>query len=69
MIHEPLIEVTCDGESCDDAIRIEPEFMYRDYSGKNGDYDCSDDAIEKQLLGEGWVVEGGKHYCDPGCKP
>jgi hypothetical protein len=65
MLHDATIEVTCDG--CSSAITIEPEFVYRDYSGKNGYYDTSDDAIEAKLVIEGWEVLDGKHYCEA-CK-
>lgn len=64
-IHDATVEVTCDG--CSSAITIEPEFVYLNYSGKDGHYDTRDEAIEGKLETEGWEVEDGKHYCED-CK-
>jgi hypothetical protein len=68
VIHDARVEVTCDGDGCAVGIEIEPEFCYRDYSGRNGYYDTSDAAIERKLEHEGWFVQDGKHYCED-CKP
>ena len=67
-IYDPKIEVVCDG--CGETDEVTPEYVYRDYSGKNGYYDCSDEAIEKKLASSdfGWTVSDGKHYCED-CKP
>jgi hypothetical protein len=63
MIHEPTIIVECD--FCQDTVEVQPEYKYRDYSGKNGEYDCSDSAIEEDVISLGWMVtEDDKHKCD-----
>lgn len=64
MIHDPKIEVTCDGEGCGESIEIQPDYKYLDYSGKNGFYDCSDTAIIKQLERDGWTEKDGKTFCE-----
>jgi hypothetical protein len=62
MIEDPTIRCTCD--KCGDVIEVEPEFGYQDYSGNNGFYDCSNDAIEAKLRDDfQWQCEDGKHYC------
>lgn len=67
MIHDAKVEVTCDGKGCGESIEIEPEYVYRNYSGSSGYYDTSDDAIERKLEREGWTVLDGQHYCED-CK-
>lgn len=66
-IFDAKVEVTCDGEHCRESIQIQPDFVYRDYSGKSGHYDTRDSAIEEILVSEGWAVEDGKHLCES-CK-
>ena len=61
MIHDPRVEVTCDGNGCTESLEIQPNY---DLSGMNGSYDCSDYAIEKQIKADGWSVEDGNHYCE-----
>lgn len=67
MIHDPQVEVTCDGKWCDESIHITPEYTYNDYSGKSGQYACEDSDIEAKLLAEDWIVCNGKHYCCEEC--
>lgn len=62
MIHDPTIDITCD--KCDNEIVFEPEFKFRDYSGKNGEYDCSTRAIEEWLETQNWVSNDDEHYCE-----
>jgi hypothetical protein len=77
MLHDPFVEVTCDGEGCRETIDVEMEFFYLDYSGKNGYYDHEDGKIEAKLVEEfEWIVvpsddedESNKHYCNKGCVP
>ena len=69
MIFDAKVEVTCDGQNCQESVLIEPEYTYPDYSGKGGSYDTSTEAIERKLRREGWLTEGGKQYCSEGCKP
>lgn len=66
-IHDATVEVTCDGKDCTCSLTVEPDFVYRDYSGKNGYYNTSDDAIGEKLEIEGWIVQDGKHPCEA-CK-
>ena len=68
MIHDATVEVTCDGERCSVSIMVSPEYVYRSYSGKDGYYDTSEDALTDKITAEGWTVEDGKHYCE-GCRP
>ena len=67
MIHDPKVEVTCDGKGCQAHIPIEPEYTYNNYSGDSGQYECGDDAIEERLESRRWVVQDGKHYCCNDC--
>jgi hypothetical protein len=68
MIHDPTVEVTCDNEDCGDSVFVELDYVYHDYSGRNGQYDTEDKTIERQLENEhGWVVVDGKHYCCDDC--
>jgi hypothetical protein len=68
MIHDAVVRVSCDGDGCSEEIEIQPEFVYRDYSGRSGYYDTSDEAIEKKVAQEGWFAQGDKHYCES-CGP
>lgn len=67
MIHDAKVEVTCDGEHCMESIEVEPEFVYPDYSGKNGYYNTKDSALEKLIEQAEWQVKDGKHFCE-GCQ-
>lgn len=63
MICDPQIEVICD--ECNNSNFITPNYVYNDYSGTTGYYDCRDSSIGKQLESEGWTIpEEGKHVCD-----
>jgi hypothetical protein len=68
-IHDPRIEVTCDGEGCRESIEVIPDYKYRSMASSSGFYDCSDSAIEDKLTDEGWLVENGKYFCGENCKP
>lgn len=68
MIHNAMVEVTCDGKSCNYSMWVKPDFVYPDYSGKNGYYDTSDSSIEKKLVSDDWIVEDSKHYCCEDCE-
>jgi len=58
MIHDPTIEVTCDGEHCPEWILLPP-------LGAN----ARDSLIDREVEREGWIVSDGKHYCSEECKP
>jgi len=63
MIHDPQIEITCDGVNCPDSITVQPEYVYSNYGGGGGRYNTDDDAIESLLTSAGWLVQNGKHFC------
>jgi len=66
MIHDATVEVTCD--NCPEYVRVEPEYVYHSHSGRSGQYDTSDSAIERELVREHeWIVIDGKHYCCRAC--
>lgn len=68
MIHDAKVEVTCDGEHCQESIDIEPSWVYASWNENSGFYDCSESAIEKKLIAEGWDIgKNGTHLCE-GCK-
>ena len=68
MIHEATVAVTCDGDSCTEAELITLEYVYHDYSGKNGEYKSDDESLEERLKDQfEWVVNDGKHYCCEEC--
>ncbi len=69
MIHDATVVVTCDGDSCWESETVELDYIYYDYSGKNGAYNSDDSAIEEELERRGdWIVDDGKHYCCQECK-
>ena len=64
MIHDAFVEVTCDGTNCTYSINLDLDYVYFDYSGKNGGYDAEDSSLEEKLKTEHeWIVLDGKHYC------
>ena len=68
MIHGAFIEVTCDASRCLSSEWVDLEFVYPDYSGKNGWYDHKDESVEEKLVEDfEWVVVDGKHYCCQDC--
>ena len=63
MICDPTVEIICD--ECSESKFITPNYVYNDYSGNSGHYDCRDSSLEKQLKSDGWECpEEGKHICD-----
>ena len=68
MIHGAFIEVTCDAPRCISSEWVELDFVYPDYSGKNGLYDHDDKNIEEKLTEDHeWVVIDGVHCCCEDC--
>lgn len=63
MIHDAMVEVTCDGKDCRDSIDIEL------HAGGRNTYFAADSVIERDLACEGWIIEEGKHYCCGDCVP
>ena len=64
MIHDPKIEVTCDGEGCVAITEVEPKYVYGTVFGSGGQYDCSEQAVEKAILLDNWTIVNGKHFCE-----
>lgn len=62
MIGEP--EISCECDECGDTEIIKPRFVFYDYSGDNGTYDCSDEAIIRELKKQGWAYSEGVLFCD-----
>ena len=59
MIHEPEVEVTCDGEKCINESHV---FLPMDWGV--GGYDLEEKKAENLLINDhGWTVKEGKHYC------
>ena len=65
MIYDPKIECECD--ECQTTAEVSPPYKYTDYSGSNGHYDCSDEAVFELLAGQGWVYSDGVLFCNE-CK-
>lgn len=57
MIHDPELEVTCDGTDCEVSV-------YLPMGWTVGGYNLTDDATEKLLTNDhDWLVMGESHYC------
>ncbi len=70
MIHGAFMEVTCDGIECTSSEWVELDFVYRDYSGKDGFYEHADGKIEEKLVNDHkWTVADSKQYCCDECMP
>jgi len=75
MIHDAHMEVTCDGDGCNETVNVPMEFVYLDYTGKNGLYNHESSKIEATLDEDfEWVIvtidDGdNKHFCNVGCIP
>lgn len=72
MIHDAMVEVTCDNQGvkgfCKSSVMVELDFAHNDYSGDSGQYDHSDKKIERRLISSHeWIVKDGKHYCCQAC--
>jgi hypothetical protein len=68
MIHRVEVEVTCDGKNCSEAERVEPEYLYRNYSETSGYYDTTPKGIQKKLKADyGWFIKDDKEYCCEEC--
>ncbi|MCP4569127.1 MAG: hypothetical protein GY841_16250 [FCB group bacterium] len=72
MISDAYVDVMCDNPDCTESIQIELSYRYRNMLPSSGYYDSSDDSIEKELMGESWVVLHGnghdlRHFCCKNC--
>ena len=61
MIYDAKVEVHCDGCQ-NEFVEIVLEYVYTDYSGKNGHYDDSK-VIETLEDEHEWKADDDKHYC------
>lgn len=57
MLHDPIAEITCDGEGCIESIFIETTWS-------TGGYDISDRSEKNQVEDNFWTKDGDKHYCE-----
>jgi hypothetical protein len=62
MIHDAIVEVTCDGENCRESTYISLP------AGVRNTYIAEDSQIERQLEQEEWIVSDGNHYCSRECQ-
>jgi hypothetical protein len=68
MVHEPNIRFEC--ENCSEVVEFELEWVFTDYSGKNGYYTAEATSqsvsLEIRLQTEhGWEVNDKKeHFCN-----
>jgi hypothetical protein len=61
MIHDPEIEVTCDGTDCNESV-------FLPMCWNTGGYNRTDESIGRLLaMDHDWLVKGGSHYCE-NCK-
>lgn len=68
MIHDAVVEVTCNRERCSESVFVKLEWKYRNMSDLSGFYDSNDAAIEDTLVADhDWVVRNGEHFCTPEC--
>lgn len=60
MIHDAVVEVTCDGDrrSCE-YVPLR--------AGSRHTYIASDSEIEKALKSMGWICRDGMHFCCEEC--
>jgi hypothetical protein len=62
MIHDAMVEVTCDEMSCRENIYIELE------AGTRNTYIADDSRIERKLKEYEWIVVNGRHFCSQSCQ-
>jgi hypothetical protein len=63
---DPQCAVVCD--ECGDTEWWNPDFVYDDFSGKNGHYDTFDSAYHKWVKSIGWVVDDQDRDLCTGCQ-
>jgi len=68
MIHDAVVEVTCDHDKCDESVFVGLEWVYRNMDESSGFYDYDFTKIEDKLLAvHDWVVWSGRHFCSNEC--
>ena len=66
MKYDPVIMFECD--ACKYTAEVVPEYVFRDYSGKNGYYDDKT-AFDKIEDGNEWIDFGDdKYFCSKDCE-
>ena len=68
MLHDAVIEATCDREGCYESVFVPMEWVYRNQSESSGYYDHRDATVEEGLANLEWIVRGGKHFCSLYCE-
>ena len=58
-IHDPTVEVSCDGKPCS----YHTQTTYLGCTWYTGGYDVN----EHELTESGWITIGDKHYCSERC--
>ena len=67
MQYDPVVMFECDAKHCNYTEEAIPDYVFSDYSGKNGYYD-TDGAFEN-IGGSGWIDAGDdKHFCSKECE-
>ena len=64
MIHDAKVEITCDGENCDEFIEVGLSYKYTDYSGENGYYEFDEKNVISEIAGDGWIALWEEHFCE-----
>lgn len=68
MIHDPVVEVTCDGERCRESVYTRLAYTYGGVMHTKGSYDADDAQVEARLMDDhNWRVKSGRHYCSDDC--
>lgn len=68
MIHDAIVEVTCDRSGCVESVFVGLEWVYRTMNESSGYYNANDSDIEERLVEDhDWLVRDGKHFCTPEC--
>lgn len=62
MIHDAAVEVTCDGDACSESVYVDLPASAR------GGYIADDDAIEREIMRDGWGIVEDQHFCPTCCE-
>jgi hypothetical protein len=68
MIHDAIVEVTCDGMGCNASEYVTLRYVYGSTMHASGRYDDDEKRIEEDLTKDHeWIIRDGKHYCCESC--
>ncbi len=68
MIHDAIVEVTCDHDKCAESAFVGLDWVYRNIGESSGFYDYDRTKIEDKLLAvHDWIVCNGRHFCSDEC--